>query len=349
MSKGNDHSAAMNELQRKLDDIERKTASEVEKVKGDARDIELKLVQRDGEIEKLQEKCKGLEEVRRDWCDLECSSWTFKLTCLHSVVIATQKQIESVLMKQADEKDFRIKSLEGDVADLKGEEAMQGKSLNAKQRSIRELQRLVDRKLVPMKVDLKQLKVQVGAELESFGKDTYQIVKSVHEKWGEKNKVVTRRLSMHFDKELFNLKQNYESERKQNASAYLKEEVDKREAIVAEKDRQISALEEHIESLREEFETKTEENFREQSSMHTKVEEEKANLLVELERVKLEKEKAESIVEDLRGKCEELENSAGALNLAKSKLMAEEEEMRREIDGYKSKVSFRGVEICSAV
>ena len=64
MSKANEHTAAMNELQRKLDDMERKTASEVDKIKDGARDVELKLVQKDGEIDKLQEKCKGLEEVR---------------------------------------------------------------------------------------------------------------------------------------------------------------------------------------------------------------------------------------------------------------------------------------------
>ncbi|GMI33498.1 hypothetical protein TrRE_jg11078 [Triparma retinervis] len=308
MSKANEHTAAMNELQRKLDDMERKTASEVDKIKDGARNVELKLVQKDGEIDKLQEKCKGLEEI------------------------------ESVLTKQVGEKDSRISSLETDIADLKGEEAMQGKSLNAKQRSIRELQRLVDRKLVPMKVDLQQLKVQVGAELESFGKDTYEIVKSVHEKWGEKNKVVTRRLSMHFDKELFNLKQNYESEKQENVSTLVKAEIDKREAVVADKDEEIRSLEEEIKSLMEGLQKKTEEDHKENSALHTKMEEDKENLMVELQRVKVEKERADSIVEELRSKCEVLENNAGALDLAKSKLLAEEEEMRREIDGYKSKL-----------
>jgi len=163
MSKGNDHSAAMSEMKAKMEELERNSKSDVDKFKDGVRDMELKLVQKDGEVEKLREKCKGLEEI------------------------------EAVLTKQAEERDSRVEDLEKTIAYLKGEEKEMGKNLNAKQKSVRELQRLVDRKLVPIKLDLQQLRVQVGAELESFGKDTYDIVKRVHEKWGEKNKVVTRR------------------------------------------------------------------------------------------------------------------------------------------------------------
>jgi len=84
------------------------------------------------------------------------------------------------------------------------------------------------------------------------------------------------RLSMHFDKELFNLKQNYESERQKNVSVLIKEEIEKREEVVAEKDEEIRGLEEELRSLSESLQKRSEDDLKEHEALHVKLEEEKA-------------------------------------------------------------------------
>ena len=165
---------------------------------------------------------------------------------------------KNILQKELDDRGIRLQRLDSDVGEIKGEENQLKMAVTRKQKAILSVQRLVDRKLVPLKHDLRNLKVSVGSDLESFGKDVYNIVKAVHEKWGEKNKVVTRRLSQHFDKELFNLRKNYEAEKQANVSDLIQEEVTKRETLGHEKDDEIRELNEELKELRLELQNKTE-------------------------------------------------------------------------------------------
>jgi len=76
-------------------------------------------------------------------------------------------------------------------------------------------------------------------------------VKDVHEKWGQTNKIKTRRLSQNFDKELFSLKENYEKTKVENTSEGIRAEVEKREQLVTEKDDEIRVLNDELKELRD--------------------------------------------------------------------------------------------------
>ena len=207
--------------QRKMDEAVSAKDDELKHLREEARNFQVEAERRSGEVAKLEESLKTLTELIDE------------------------------LKRGNSEKYDALNKLEANVGTAQTEDEKLRHIVTQKQRAIVSVQRLVDRKLVPLKHDLKNLKVQVGTELESFGKEVYQIVKDVHEKWGQTNKIKTRRLSQNFDKELFSLKENYEKTKVENTSEGIRAEVEKREQLVTEKDDEIRVLNDELKELRD--------------------------------------------------------------------------------------------------
>ncbi|GMI10431.1 hypothetical protein TrVE_jg5640 [Triparma verrucosa] len=303
------------DAEEKIREGRKRVEDELEKVKKDAsaahdeaRALEIKLVQAEAAQDKLKEKLAALEDAKNN------------------------------LQKELDDRGIRLQRLDSDVGEIKGEENQLKMAVTRKQKAILSVQRLVDRKLVPLKHDLRNLKVSVGSDLESFGKDVYNIVKAVHEKWGEKNKVVTRRLSQHFDKELFNLRKNYEAEKQANVSDLIQEEVTKRETLGHEKDDEIRELNEELKELRLELQNKTEHLTGDKEKLHHELDQEKGRLNQEIEHLKGEKDMAEATIKMLRTKVERLEGEVGSLSLEKAQSTGAMDELKRGVDAFKGRL-----------
>jgi chromosome segregation ATPase len=146
--------------QKKMDDAVAGKEDELRRVREEARKLEVDVERKAGEIGRLEEAVKALE------------------------------QLTGELKRENAEKTEGVQKFEKTVAKTQtADEKLRG-IVSRKQRAIASVQRVIDRELVPLKHDLRNLKVQVGTDLESFGKDVYEIVKTVHEKWGEENKWV---------------------------------------------------------------------------------------------------------------------------------------------------------------
>ena len=308
MAKSNENAGSLQALQSKLDEALRESKVEADQVRDSKRDLEVKLVQKDGEIEKFMEKCKRLEDI------------------------------ESMMKAELQKKEARLSTFEKEVCEVKDEEKHLERTVTKKQNAILEVQRIIDRKLLPVKHDLSQLQSSIGSEIKGIEKDALSMVKSVHDKWSQRHSAHTRRLSQHYERELANVRASYELQKETDMSKLSRHETDQKNTLVASKDKEIADLQSDLRQLREKMQQKVEKDSNETKALHHSLDAQRTEMTSAIENIKVEKAKGDGLIRELRTKVKDLETSAGKIALEKSQWLSREEEMRNQIEGYKARL-----------
>ena len=265
----------VSEIQGKVEEANRDKLREVEDAKSESRKLEVELTKTLGQLEKATEKTSTLETAIAD---------------LKAVVAQTNQAIDQHQQQSQEKKSNEVKIVG---------------SLNKSQKSIHGVQRVFDRKLPLLKVELNILKETVSSELSSFGKDFLEIIKKVHNKWEESHKHKTRRMTMHFEGEMDSLKQSLVSDNSSSQDALLREEAERREEIVAEKNDEIDKLNGVIVELREKINSVRTKGESKNEALRERLQTETG----EFDSVQKEKDKLNMLNENLEKRVVELEVS----------------------------------------
>jgi len=256
------------------------------------------------------------------------------VTKMQSDIATKEAKISELVEKISDQKsqiDDLTRSLEQQSSQqqvlLKEEKTIE-KSLKKSSKSIFGVQRVMDRKLVPLKIELDNAKKSIKEEMESFSVDFIKIVKQIHNKWAETSKVQTRRLSMTFEKSMADMRINLGAEKEKGISKVLQEEIRKRESEVGDKNDEIEELNEVIRGLRDRLDSQREENELKRERLNTEAMEHLHNT----DKIVKEKEKLELLNDQLTKRVKILEEANGELKLKFEASLDKDEQDRAKFD-----------------
>ena len=140
------------------------------------------------------------------------------------------------------------------------------------------------------------------------------------------------------DKELFNLKQNYESQKQTSVSDVVREEVDKREEMQREKDDEIHELHDEIKELRVMLDERTNQATAAKESLSRSLQTTKASMGGEVGKLSAALQVSDRQNVELKAKVEELDKLMEELKSGSAGSSVREETLKVQVEAFKGKL-----------